>query len=81
MAQPMDRGVIAKLKAIVRKMYNTWVISLVTGQLGAGKLPSEVKVPADIPTCKTNLFRWPDPNRPRPDPGPHPGPGPDLGHH
>ena len=57
-AQPMDRGVIAKLKAIVRRMYNSWVISLVTAQLGAGKAAGEVKVPSDIPTCKTNLFKW-----------------------
>ena len=37
-AQPMDRGVIAKLKAIVRRMYNSWVTNLVTAQLGAGKV-------------------------------------------
>lgn len=57
-AQPMDRGVIAKLKAIVRRMYNSWVIGLVTAQLKAGKPAGEVKVPAGDPTCKTNLFRW-----------------------
>ena len=54
----MDRGVIAKLKAIVRRMYNSWVIGLVTAQLKAGKPAGEVKVPAGDPTCKTNLFRW-----------------------
>ena len=32
--------------------------SLVTAQLGAGKVAGEVKVPSDIPTCKTNLFKW-----------------------
>ena len=39
-------------------MYNSWVIGLVTAQLGAGKAAGEVKVPSDIPTCKTNLFKW-----------------------
>ena len=56
-AQPMDAGVIAKLKGIVRRMYNTWVISLVTAQLKI-KAAENVNVPADVPTCKTNLFKW-----------------------
>ena len=47
-----------KLKAIVRRMYKSWVISLVTAQLGAGKPAGEVKVPSDVPSCKTNLFGW-----------------------
>ena len=42
----------------MRRMYKSWVISLVTAQLGAGKQVGEVKVPSDVPTCKTNLFRW-----------------------
>ena len=53
----MDAGVIAKLKGIVRRMYNSWVISLVTAQLKI-KAAEHVTVPADVPTCKTNLFKW-----------------------
>ena len=48
---------IAKLKGIVRRMYNSWVISLVTAQLKI-KAAEHVAVPADVPTCKTNLFKW-----------------------
>ena len=57
-AQPMDRGIIAKLKALLRKIYNKWVIRLVTMQLAAGTAPNAVKVPADVPTCKSNLLSW-----------------------
>jgi hypothetical protein len=56
-AQPMDAGVIAKLKGIVRRMYNSWVISLVIAQLKF-KAAEQVTVPSDVPTCKTNLFKW-----------------------
>ena len=52
-AQPMDRGIIAKLKALLRKIYNKWVIWLVTMQLDAGTAPNAVKVPCPpaSPTC------------------------------
>ena len=39
-------------------MYNSWVIKLVTAQLGAGRPVGEIKVPTGDPDCKTNLFRW-----------------------
>ena len=48
---------IAKLKGIVRRMYNSWVISLVISQLKF-KAAEQVTVPSDVPTCKTNLFKW-----------------------
>jgi hypothetical protein len=27
-------------------------------QLKAGKDPSEISIPSDVPSCKENLFRW-----------------------
>ena len=51
-AQPMDRGVIAKIKAILRRYYSTWVIELVRTQLGAGTPPEAIQVPSDVPTCR-----------------------------
>ena len=38
-------------------MYNSWVISLVISQLKF-KAAEQVTVPSDVPTCKTNLFKW-----------------------
>ena len=42
---------------VVRRMYNSWVISLVISQLKF-KAAEQVTVPSDVPTCKTNLFKW-----------------------
>ena len=54
----MDGGVIAKMKGLLRKRYCTWVTDLVQRQLMAGTPPSEIRVPTDEVTSKTNLFRW-----------------------
>jgi hypothetical protein len=35
-----------------------WVVALTRAQLSAGVRPEEVQVPADVPTCKENLFKW-----------------------
>ena len=57
-AQPMDAGVIAKLKGFLRKLYGKWVIQLTIDQITRGVPHAEIKVPADVPTCKKNLFVW-----------------------
>ena len=54
----MDGGVIVKIKAILRKHYSKWAVKLTVDHLQAGGEPSEVKVPSDVPTCKTNLVEW-----------------------
>ena len=57
-AQPMDAGIIAKIKGFLRKMYGSWVVVLVQEQIKKGVKSEEIKVPADVPTCKKNLFEW-----------------------
>ena len=53
--QPMDAGIIAKIKGKLRALYGAWVVSLTQEQIAKGTPPSEIKVPADVPTCKMNL--------------------------
>ena len=53
-AQPMDAGIIAKLKALLRKRYQAWVIKQTVDQITSGKDPSEIIIPSDVPTCKKN---------------------------
>ena len=61
-AQPMDSGIIAKVKAILRRHYGRWVMSLVKQQLLSQSPPCSdpgaVEVPADVQTCKGNLCIW-----------------------
>lgn len=61
-AQPLDAGVIAKIKAILRRHYGRWVMSLVKQQLLSQSPPCSnpgaVEVPADVQTCKGNLCIW-----------------------
>lgn len=57
-AQPMDAGIIAKLKGKLRTLYGSWVCNLTQQQLRGGTKPEDIKVPADVPTCKKNLFEW-----------------------
>ena len=84
-AQPMDAGIIAKIKAILRRSYGRWVVALTQEQIKgvrrppieprpsapnqpplsshlshptAGVKPEDIKIPADVPTCKKNLFLW-----------------------
>ena len=54
----MDAGIIAKMKALLRNYYSKWAIDLTKQQILAGKDPSEIVIPSDLPTCKKNLFRW-----------------------
>jgi hypothetical protein len=35
-AQPMDRGVFAKIKGILRRLYGSWMVNLVQQQLAKG---------------------------------------------
>ena len=56
--QPMDAGIIAKAKGVLRRFYGAWVIKLVQGKLDGGAKPEEIRVPSDVPTCKKNLFHW-----------------------
>ena len=57
-AQPMDAGIIAKLKGFLRMRYGKWVVQLTVNQLTSGVPHAEIKVPSDVPTCKKNLFLW-----------------------
>ena len=57
-AQPLDAGIIAMMKALLRKLYGKWVISLVQQQLDSGVSPAAVKVPMGVPECKANLIKW-----------------------
>ena len=45
-AQPMDAGIIAKIKGLLRKLYGAWVVFLTQEQLKKGTKPEEIKVPA-----------------------------------
>ena len=58
--QPMDMGVMAKLKAYLRQCYGRWASCLVTSQLlGEGAVPPEqVDIPRDLPTLRRNLTEW-----------------------
>ena len=45
-AQPMDRGVFAKIKGILRHLYGSWVVNLVQQQLAKGiRLPCSLPAP------------------------------------
>ena len=56
--QPMDAGIIAKLKGLLRKKYGTWVLELTVGQLKDGIKPEAVTIPTDVPMCKKKLLEW-----------------------
>ena len=47
-AQPMDAGIIAKLKALLRKRYQAWVIKQTVDQITSGKDPSEIIISSDV---------------------------------
>ena len=51
-AQPMDAGIIAKMKGLLRRYYGAWVVELTQAQIKAGTEPKDISVPADVPTCK-----------------------------
>jgi hypothetical protein len=59
-AQPMDMGIIAKLKAFLRTCYGGWACRLVTSQLcGEGAVqPEQVDIPHDLPTLRRNMTEW-----------------------
>ena len=42
----------------LRKLYGSWVCALTQKQLKSGTEPKDIKVPADVPSCKKNLFEW-----------------------
>jgi hypothetical protein len=56
--QPMDAGIIAKMKSRLRRMYGAWVVELTRKQLDDGVHASAIQVPTDVPTLKTRLFGW-----------------------
>ena len=39
-AQPMDRGVFAKIKGILRRLYSSWVVKHVQRQLAKVRRPN-----------------------------------------
>jgi len=57
-AQPMDRGIIAKIKGKLRTHYNKWVVHLTLTHLGNGGEPEGLKIPSDWPTLRYCLFTW-----------------------
>ena len=54
----MDAGIIAKIKGKLRKFYSSWVTGLTREQIGKRVKAEEIKIPADVPTCKKNLCIW-----------------------
>ena len=57
-AQPMDAGVIARLKGRLRRKYGKWAVDLAVKHMQSGGKPEDIKVPHDVPTCLSNLLRW-----------------------
>ena len=57
-AQPMDAGIIAKIKGKLRTLYGKWVVGLTQEQIKQGVSHEKINIPADVPTCKKNLFQW-----------------------
>ena len=51
-------GIIAKIKAILRRHYSKWAVDLTVEHINSGGDASEVRVPSDVKTCKKNLVRW-----------------------
>ena len=54
----MDAGIIAKIKAILRRFYGAWVVELTQMQIKSGVEPKDIKIPTDVPSCKKRLFEW-----------------------
>jgi len=54
----MDAGIIAKVKAMLRKMYGRWACDLTVAQIEGGSQPEYVKIPNNVKTCRLNLFAW-----------------------
>ena len=57
-AQPMDAGIIAKVKGILRTLYGRWACDLTVAQIEGGSKPEDVKIPSNVKTCRLNLFTW-----------------------
>ena len=57
-AQPMDAGIIAKIKGLLRRLYGRWACDATVSQIKGGVEPKDVKIPADVKTCRKNLFLW-----------------------
>jgi hypothetical protein len=56
--QPMDAGIIAKIKGFLRGCYGRWATRLTILFLGAGNAPSAMKLPLDKQSMVTNLIMW-----------------------
>eukprot|EP00967_Tisochrysis_lutea_P030128 scaffold35316_cov26-Tisochrysis_lutea.AAC.1 len=57
-AQPMDAGIIAKMKGLLRAKYSHWACRVTREQIEGGSEPSKIRLPTDVQMCKTNLVRW-----------------------
>ena len=57
-AQPMDAGIIAKIKGYLRRLYGRWACDATISQIKGGTEPKDVKIAADVKTCRKNLFLW-----------------------
>mmetsp|Transcript_24697 Transcript_24697/g.53271 ORF Transcript_24697/g.53271 Transcript_24697/m.53271 type:complete len:211 (+) Transcript_24697:158-790(+) len=57
-AQPMDAGIIAKRKGLLRALFGRWACDLTVSQLKANVQPDAVNIPTDVPTMKRQLMEW-----------------------
>mmetsp|Transcript_8263 Transcript_8263/g.16475 ORF Transcript_8263/g.16475 Transcript_8263/m.16475 type:complete len:361 (-) Transcript_8263:30-1112(-) len=56
--QPMDAGVVAMVKGVLRQKYGDWVAQLVMDHLGLGKEPGDFKLSQGWPEAKIQLLEW-----------------------
>lgn len=56
--QPMDAGIIAKIKGFVRSRFQEWVVRHVIIFLGRGGTPEEMKLPIDKQSIVTKVVAW-----------------------
>ena len=56
--QPMDAGIIAKIKGWVRKLYGRWATRFTVFFMGAGGDPAKMKLPLDKQSMVCNLVLW-----------------------
>lgn len=56
--QPLDAGIIAIIKSLLRELYGTWACALTISQLKSGTAPSNVTLPLDGPAMRNNLLMW-----------------------
>jgi len=56
--QPMDAGIIAKMKAQLRASFGKWALDSTWNQLARGVLPEDVRLDLGFKTMKPNMAKW-----------------------